>query len=530
MVGNRSTSSEIILQERAAHLPTVWAKPGREPMLTRAGTAEDYIGRGYKIGNTILGDSDNASSSQIIDVERIKASIDRNLIDAVPVRKSDIQSVAYNDWNRYAEKHNFTEKIKTGFNLNIGIFTFGREKTVTEKFSTSNIAENRSVYGEISIEIRYGRHFMNTSPATLKLIASKYLNNVFLSNLYNQSIGQTREYFGDFVITNYYSGGRATALYQGNYEGNESVESRERDMQEKIDASFKYEPDPSESGAGPSASGSASLEFGRNNYDEISDQNQIGTVYSYIRTTGGIPSSGANNNLAKSVDQNEFNLNGWLASLSSTDTHTLIGFEEQGLYPISDFILEENFAIRLQDSHAGYLPENQVLQEPFIEIVKLYVRKVGTEKLYDVVPVLNTRQGDKLIIAATPSSQKTDAELRSYNNPATFLAKANEIKAIKAQYYQCLIKANPNVILNPLLRNPLVFDLTGINEANMYKLFNPETNMYYLFDINKRVALSYHSDPFILYIYGLLEWSEDLQNHSAVTINSIANSYRVYGL
>ena len=54
---------------------------------------------------------------------------------------------------------------------------------------------------------------------------------------------------------------------------------------------------------------------------------------------------------------------------------------DQGLYPISDFILEENFKQRINDTHSEYITSSE-LHEPFIEIAKVYVRTSGGEKLY----------------------------------------------------------------------------------------------------------------------------------------------------
>ena len=45
----------------------------------------------------------------------------------------------------------------------------------------------------------------------------------------------------------------------------------------------------------------------------------------------------------------------WLQSLNDPKTHTMIDLQDGGLYPISDFILEENFKQRYNDTHMGEL-------------------------------------------------------------------------------------------------------------------------------------------------------------------------------
>ena len=91
----------------------------------------------------------------------------------------------------------------------------------------------------------------------------------------------------------------------------------------------------------------------------------------------------------------------------------MIDLQDGGLYPISDFILEENFKQRYNDTHMDFQYQES-LEEPYIEIIKMYVRKSSSgEKLYDIVPVLNTRQGDKLIFSNPDAANQSDAELRT---------------------------------------------------------------------------------------------------------------------
>lgn len=73
--------------------------------------------------------------------------------------------------------------------------------------------------------------------------------------------------------------------------------------------------------------------------------------------------------------------------------------------------------------------------------MKVYVRKSSSgEKLYDIVPVLNTRQGDKLIFSNSSASQ-SDAELKANSVATTFTEKSNAIKDEKSKYYKLAIKA-----------------------------------------------------------------------------------------
>ena len=148
----------------------------------------------------------------------------------------------------------------------------------------------------------------------------------------------------------------------------------------------------------------------------------------------------------------------------------MIDLQDGGLYPISDFILEENFKQRYNDTHMDFQYQES-LEEPYIEIIKMYVRKSSSgEKLYDIVPVLNTRQGDKLIFSNPDAANQSDAELRTNSISSTFLTKSNAIKEEKSKYYQLKIKADPNKTINPIIQTTLSFQINNVDEKGMYHL------------------------------------------------------------
>ena len=108
----------------------------------------------------------------------------------------------------------------------------------------------------------------------------------------------------------------------------------------------------------------------------------------------------------------------------------MIDLQDGGLYPISDFILEENFKQRYNDTHMDFQYQES-LEEPYIEIIKMYIRKSNSgEKLYDIVPVLNTRQGDKLIFSNPDAASQSDEELKANSIPATFLTKSSKMPTL----------------------------------------------------------------------------------------------------
>ncbi len=119
--------------------------------------------------------------------------------------------------------------------------------------------------------------------------------------------------------------------------------------------------------------------------------------------------------------------------------------------------------------------------------MKVYVRKSSSgEKLYDIVPVLNTRQGDKLIFSNPDAASQSDEELKANSVATTFTEKSNAIKDEKSKYYKLAIKANPNKVINPILQTTLSFSINDVDEAGMYKFKKIQTPIFGISTIRHR--------------------------------------------
>lgn len=75
----------------------------------------------------------------------------------------------------------------------------------------------------------------------------------------------------------------------------------------------------------------------------------------------------------------------------------------------------------------------------------------SNEALYDVVPVLFTRQGDRIILRS--GNTVTDTELRRNENVTVFNQKAVEIKEQKQAFYGLRISSNSVTRLNQTLES-----------------------------------------------------------------------------
>lgn len=169
---------------------------------------------------------------------------------------------------------------------------------------------------------------------------------------------------------------------------------------------------------------------------------------------------------------------------------------------------------------------------PFIEITRVFERYGSNgEALYDIAAVLNTRQGDQIVLRKA-SSSPTDAELRSNESSTVFTQKANSIKQEKQAFFDLEIGANSVKRLNPQMGNPLCIDLRQVDESSMAVYTNPRTGVQYIYDKAKRIAFSHIIDDidedWILDEYGIRDWVESLPKKS-ISMATLA-SYTIIGL
>lgn len=513
------TQKEVVLQERASYLPTEWTvKKNSKPATRSVQSVEEYIGRSYDIGNTILGDPDNVRLP-VLDYEKIKSRVISDFAGT-----TEIASYAYADYDRYEENVLETKEISSGFSINLLIFKFGREKKTTETFKTQTIDENRQVFGEVDVEVRDQAYQISTTSATLKNLAANALSEDFKFDLYFAPMVEVLNNYGPFVITGYYSGGRATAMYYGYSSENTTAENREKDLSKDINASFAWGSQKKDS----LKSVGLDFGFGTDNGNSEAYERSLEEIYMQVKTQGGNKNLQCNTN-AGEVGSMSVDLSSWLSSLDDQSTHTLIGIRDGGLTGLNSFMLEENFSRRMQDTHLGHLNVDAFL-EPYIEIGRVYVRATSSgEKLYKIAPILNTRQGDKIVLNSDGDAQLTDEELRKNNDNDYFMTQSQAIAAEKGQYYKCAITANPNLRVMPLVRVPLCIELDEINENRMCKFFNEENNMWYIYDPVALTAYSFYLDDFVLDMYGMREWVESLPTKSISMVN-LYMRYTIIGL
>lgn len=523
-------SGDIMLQERDRSRSVTLFK--LKPKLKYGGDFKEpdsYLGYSYDYGESVDGNEADAKEP-VIDLVRLKAKYP-SYVTPKRLRQTYSWSRAWSSYDKFHQDSSVIRKVNSGFQLNVGVFKIGKKKKTTETFRSVLTTEDESIIGEISAEVRHGMFTLTTTDLVTKRIAAEYLDETFLSSLYNKTIEILLKENGTFVLTSYFTGGRASASYYGITSRSTSDVTKTEDMEKNLDASFAWKP---KNATGDSISGS--LNFGRKRGDSLHIQ-QIGSikeVYFRVNTIGGSYDYSISSNVSNVKDVN-YDLTTWLKSLNDESMHQMINIADNGLQPISSFVLEANFKQRIQDTHLGYLNRN-TLAEPFIEVVKVRAGQASNgEALFDVFAVLNTRQGDKIVLSDGKTSSRSETELRANLNDATYLTKAKAIAAQKRQYfreYEIDIKANYATKIMPLARNPLCIELPAIDESKMMKFTYEATNMVYLYDPVNRVAFAYHApdgDNYIPASYGISDWVENMTEKS-ISMTTLYQRYTIIGL
>lgn len=484
-----------------------------------------YLGYTYVFGNYIVGHPDNIRR-QIVDVEALYNDPSfKDFTDVIPIIDTDSKVKAYSSYDRFEKNTEMTKKVESGFSLNLGLFKFGRKKTVNEIFKTTTINLNQELTGEVDLLYLHSRVWLDNVSGVQKKIAADYVKPSFTFNLFTTPIAEMIDKWGAMVVCHYYTGGRANSLYVANYIANTSFESREKDMEKHLNASFAWK-----SKTPHDVTDSIAANFGRTykNGNDQKTESQITKVHNRVKLSGGDPEFQLTTK-ASTVSDNYIDLSGWLKSLKDTKTHVVVDLADEGLVGLDKFVLEENLKRRIRDTHLGYLTET-THETPYIEIVKVLVRTTSNgEQLSKIAAVLNTRHGDKIILTNEESSKLTDAELRLNNDNSVFMSKANNLMAEKSKYFQCEIRTNTSKVIKPYLRVPLVLELNKFNESSVYKYTNPKTQVTYIYDIKSRTALSYYNEEWIPWDYGMLEWIENIPTKS-IPMSSLYQLFTIIGL
>lgn len=522
-----NSEGDVIIQKRNPNLPEVVTKaPTFEEGLTRnnetTGSSDKFLGYGYKLynGNYIPSDFDNFTHS-ILNIEAIKA-YDESYVDEKFPNWNDQSSYTYYNFDDYTHFSTESKTIKTGFSLNLGLFSIGKKRTTVETFRTFINETMEQTYGEMNILFAHGKFMLLNSSGSTKVYARQFLRRSFINNLYTSTISSIINSYGDLVVVGYYTGGRAFAQYMGNAASSTNVEQRTKSLDTSITASLTYE--------GDSLNASFGFNGKNGNFDSTVYKKQ--DIFLRVKTLGGIQNEESAINTTMALKDINIDLQSWRKSLNDSKNHTVIDLAQEGLFPMSDFVLERNFQRRFDDTSKNMLLPVTRLYTPSIMITRV-LKKTSTagDNLYEVAAVLVTRQGDQIVLS---NGNATDAELKQNEDNNVFLEKAKAIAEEKSKYFSSDIQISYNTTkrLNPMFRSPLCIVLESFNENGFYKYYNETTNMEYLYDPTTKLCFSFladDGDESMLEVYGLSTWGTNL-TEKRISMATLANLYTIIGL
>ena len=522
-----NSEGDVVIQKRNPNLPEVVTKaPTFEEGLTRnnatIGSSDKFLGYGYKLynGNYIPSDFDNFTHS-ILNIEAIKA-YDESYVDEKYPNWNDQSSYTYYNFDDYTHFSTESKTIKTGFSLNLGLFSIGKKRTTVETFRTFINETMEQTYGEMNILFAHGKFMLLNSSGSTKVYARQFLRRSFINNLYTSPISSVINSYGDLVVVGYYTGGRAFAQYMGNAASSTNVEQRTKSLDTSITASLTYE--------GDSLNASFGFNGKNGNFDSTVYKKQ--DIFLRVKTLGGIQNEESAINTTMSLKDINIDLQSWRKSLNDSKNHTVIDLTQEGLFPMSDFVLERNFQRRFDDTSKNILLPVTRLYTPSIMITRI-LKKTSTsgDNLYEVAAVLVTRQGDQIVLS---NGNATDAELKQNEDNNVFLEKAKAIAEEKSKYFSSDIQISYNTTkrLNPMFRSPLCIVLENFNENGFYKYYNETTNMEYLYDPTTKLCFSFladDGDESMLEVYGLSTWVSNL-TEKRISMATLANLYTIIGL
>lgn len=504
----------IVLIERASSTPFILsnktsAKSGSSTQVNGLPDGQldikYYLGRSYNTKISEIGSPDGVKFP-VIDIDKLYAA-NPDYFKSIKIGTSDAQRFSFSDFERYQEKSNKSSTVTGGFSLKIGFFSIGTKHKFSNTFSSDVVTDNKKVFGELNVRVKDASYELLLSSNVINKVKDDYLNATFLDELYNTSPSEFVNNYGAFLITNFIAGGRANALFTGTYLSASDTQTKEKSMDNSISASYTFK-EKSKDSVG------ANIGIGNGNGSTIAKSNNIGEFRTSVKTYGGSYGYSAFT-VPKSIDDINIDLSTWASSMNDKSKHVLIDFNDNGLRPISDLLLQENIRYNL-DRYATTSSESKPLEVPRIEARWRYIMSGG---IGFVTVVLKTRFGDELLI----SDNSTVLQFQDLNAMQAF-AKQEALK--KLPFYKVAVTAN---YMKADDVSNYTTSIVNIDEASMKKFYDVKHKMLYLLSQanGKKFAYSIHND-FLLDTYAIRDWVNGMT--TTVVTPAELESYTVIGL
>jgi hypothetical protein len=516
-----------------------------------------YLGYSYKVGNGIIGHPENLGRS-IIDVEgMLNDPSFRDYIIFSRVRYAHSEVQAYDSYDNLAKDATTTKKVEGGFALNLKLFTIGAKTTYNNTFHSFQSTDEKTAAGRLDLFYYDSKVQIDNLSYVQKKIGYSYFRRSFTESLYNSSMKEILEKQGPLVVFGYYTGGRATALYQFNKLDGVNQTNTNRSINALIGATFNWASDGSKKDSSKTWSGGASIGYDGGNGSEFKRSHGFSSVYNQISLFGGSPEN-VYSSPAKDVANNFVNLSSWLNSLADPKYHTFVDATDNGLVRLDHLLLEKNFREKLAFLHGKHYLKNEWLAHsslkeeetiPRIEILHanwmllpngapsfnqsmfFYVVTVPMIGLYtrfgDIILFANEEEFNNLMKKRSSSFLGQDTKISPEDLSREDKEIIKKLDAMVSPIFDCEIREVKHYAYpTDAYRTCLPFDFTS---KEIYRYKNPKTNIWYIYDKSTKSAFSFYDDDYIPEVYGIDRWFNSLPER-AISMRLLAERYTIIGL
>lgn len=441
------------------------------------------------------------------------------------------------------------EQVAKRFGFDFLIFSFSDVDLYQRIFSGSHRRAYNVSWGRWDVFYLAHQLGMDTSLPALQRIASTHIEETFLYNIYNTPIGAFVEENGLYVIARYTTGAKFSAFYRAVTSSDIDEQRRVNLLGDVMNASLSWK---GTSGMQAISDKGIGFSFGNGAFTANSiykkKLDSLSETKCVLRVSGGEPLKLAHQ-AVDLKDINQIDMSPWVNSLENTKTHSIVQIDREGLVPITAFLLEENFKVRLSKELSGELPKRTLMAEPRMETryAKWSITGENPDKIFNGIPyydrnasaplnILYTRFGDRIVFANRAWRDRCmKVGTSSYNGSEEAYTMMQEtMKEGRKVFSDFDIAPNLNQLesLDDLGQNDITIVLPfDFSSGKVYKYLNPHTNMWYIYDREGKVALSFYDnygDGYICDIYGFQEWFDNLPEKK-LPMGSIS-SYRVIGI
>ena len=470
-------------------------------------SSSDFLGYSFRCDEAPLENTSNLGY-RVIDISKLSKAYPQNVKGWKNLSQTAV-SFSFSNFDDYNSKSNITKKLTHDGGLKFLCFQIGHKHTYTSVFGENLISDNNTIFGELNVLLKDSCYRMDYNSNLKKAILGDYLDPEFIKNLHYLDPYEFYKEYGSVVACDYFSGGRAMALYAALLKNSTITNTVETDMTREINSSFSL---------GKDGSGNLGLTLGRGKNSTISTTATFKSVKMSVASLGGNFSTGFS--VPQEVGNSSINLSNWISSLNNPNNHVIAEFSENGLIPITDFILERNRRIFISKCIDQEIKETQI-NEPSLGIIQLsFGKTIGVvayicTKFGDMVPFITNyftiNEEGKEDFYQWIDTLRAIFNLRVYSItqfgkeiiPKT-MAKSSNIDAI-AQY--------PNIL----------------NHKNNYKKFVENGILYFIDEVDK-VGFSIPNNEQWTNEYGLKDFLAGLKQSNLTYKGLITQDYMINAL